>query len=354
MAGPYGDLHDILNRMATDNLAKQLSCSWYIPGGAPIRWPTRSSSRWRRRGSRSSTPRAITTPLPAGGFPGETPYIMQVGGTTLTTSGPGGAWVSETVWNWGSGIGSGGGISTRYAIPSYQTDISMTPNQGSTTMRNIPDVALTADNVYVRADGRDYDVGGTSCAAPLWAGFTALVNQQAVASGRPVVGFINPAVDAIGHAANYTTCFHDITTGNNTSSSSPTKFYAVAGYDLCTGWGTPAGQSLINALATPDPLLITPAGLAFSGGVGGPFSPNPGWLTLTNTGTNALSWTLVNTSAWFNVSPASGTLLPGGPAASVSVSVDASANALSAGRLYRRAGVHQPDAAAWPKPARWP
>jgi hypothetical protein len=235
------------------------------------------------------------------------------------------------VWNWGGGIGSGGGISTRYAIPSYQADISMTLNQGSTTMRNIPDVALTADNVYVRANARGYNVGGTSCAAPLWAGFTALVNQQAVGSGRPVVGFINPAVDAIGHASSYTSCFHDITTGDNTRPGSSTKFFAVAGYDLCTGWGTPGGQRLINALATPDALLISPPALAFSGLVGGPFSPNPGWLTLTNTGTNALIWTLVNTSAWFNVSPASGSLAPGGAAASVSVSVDASAGALSPG-----------------------
>ena len=332
MAGPYGNWHDILNRMATDNLAKQLSCSWYMPGGGADPVADQILQQMAAQGqsffNASGDYDAFTGPVD---FPGETPYIVQVGGTTLTTSGPGGAWVSETVWNRGGGIGSGGGISTRYAIPSYQADISMTLNQGSTTMRNIPDVALTAENVYVRADGQDYSVGGTSCAAPLWAGFTALVNQQAVASGRPVVGFINPAVDAIGHAATYTACFHDITTGNNTSPSSPTKFYAVAGYDLCTGWGTPAGQSLINALATPDPLLMSPAGLAFSGRVGGPFSPNPGWLTLTNTGTNALSWTLVNTSAWFNVSPTSGTLVPGGAAASVSVSVDASAKALPAG-----------------------
>ena len=147
------------------------------------------------------------------------------------------------------------------------------------------------------------------------------------------MGFINPAADVIGGGSRYTTCFHDITTGNNTSSGSPSKFYAVAGYDLCTGWGTPAGQNLINALATPDSLLVILAGLAFSGGVGGPFSPSPGWLTLTNSGTNALSWTLVNTSSWFNVSPTSGILQPGGLAASVSVSVDASANTLAAG-LY--------------------
>ena len=332
MAPNPSPFDDLLNRMATDNLAKQLSCSWYIPGGGPDPVADQIFQQMAAQGqsffNASGDYDAFTGPVD---FPGETPYIVQVGGTTLTTSGPGGAWVSETVWNWGGGIGSGGGISTRYTIPSYQADISMTLNEGSTMMRNIPDVALTADNVYVRVDGSDWEGGGTSCAAPLWAGFTALVNQKAVASGRPTVGFINPAVDAIGHAANYTACFHDIITGNNTSPSSPSQFYAVTGYDLCTGWGTPAGQNLINALANPDPLSISPVTLAFAGNVGGPFSPSQGWLTLTNTGTNGFNWTLVNTSAWFDVSPTSGTLLPGGPAASVSVLVDPSAAGLSAG-----------------------
>ena len=81
----------------------------------------------------------------------------------------------------------------------------------------------------------------------------ALINQQAAATGKPPIGFMNPAIYEIGAATNYASVFHDIITGNNTSSSSPTKFYAVAGYDLCTGWGTPAGQNLINALA---PLVI--------------------------------------------------------------------------------------------------
>ena len=125
-------------------------------------------------------------------------------------------------------------------------------------MRNVPDVALTADNVYVRADGGDQNVGGTSCASPLWAGFTALINQEAVLSGRPTVGFINPALDAIGTGQSYTTCFHDITTGNNTSFASPTRFFAEPGYDLCTGWGVPAGQNLITALGDPDPLGVLP------------------------------------------------------------------------------------------------
>ena len=80
--------------------------------------------------------------------------------------------------------------------------------------------------------------------------FAALVNQQAAANGRPSVGFINPAIYAIGQGSGYTPAFHDITTGNNTNSASPTNFFAVPGYDLCTGWGSPAGSNLINALTT--------------------------------------------------------------------------------------------------------
>ena len=190
-------------------------------------------------------------------FPSDNPYITQVGGTTLTTSGPGGAWQSETVWNWGYDPltgeywGSSGGISTQYPIPAWQTNVNMSANQGSRTMRNIPDVALTADNVYVRSAGLDDNYGGTSCAAPLWAGLTALINEQAAAGGKSPPGFLNPAIYAIGLGTNYARCFHDITTGNNTWSGSPNRFFAVPGYDLCTGWGTPQGAALINALITP-------------------------------------------------------------------------------------------------------
>ena len=179
-----------------------------------------------------------------------------MGGTTLTTTGPGGAYTSETVWNWGSFqgsfTGSSGGVSPYYGIPDYQLGISMTANQGSTTKRNIPDVALTADGLYVvYNNGTAAVFGGTSGAAPLWAAFTALINQQASANGSPQLVSSNPALYAIGKGPNYTSCFHDITAGNNFSSSSPTKYSAVAGYDLCTGWGTPIGNSLINALSGP-------------------------------------------------------------------------------------------------------
>ena len=98
----------------------------------------------------------------------------------------------------------------------------MAGNQGSTTLRNIPDVALTADGIYIIADnGTSYSIGGTSAAAPLWAGYTALINQQAVLSGSPTVGFLNPAIYAIGKGTNYTLNFHDVTAGNNTNANRP-------------------------------------------------------------------------------------------------------------------------------------
>jgi len=93
-------------------------------------------------------------------------------------SGGGGSWSSETVWNWGNNTGTAGGISSNYTIPSWQTTVSMALNNGSTVYRNFPDVAMTADAVeVVYNNGSSNIFGGTSCAAPLWAGFTALANQ---------------------------------------------------------------------------------------------------------------------------------------------------------------------------------
>ena len=125
-------------------------------------------------------------------------------------------------------------------------------------MRNVPDVALTADNVYVvHGYGKTNTTGGTSAATPLWAGFTALVNQQAATAGLPPVGFLNPALYAIGREPAFASVFHDITTGNNTWSGSPNLFFAVPGYDLCTGWGTPNGTNFINILTRLAPWIIS-------------------------------------------------------------------------------------------------
>ncbi|HVM50176.1 MAG TPA: choice-of-anchor tandem repeat GloVer-containing protein [Candidatus Acidoferrum sp.] len=325
--------HTVLNRMASDNLAKQMSCSWYIPGGPadPVadqifeEMATQGQSFYNASGDDD----AYTGPID---FPGDTPYITQVGGTTLTTSGPGGPWVTEKVWNAGSGTGSGGGVSTSYTIPSYQTNISMVANLGSTTMRNTPDVAMPADNVYVRCDGQDYDVGGTSCAAPLWAGFNALINEAALASGEPYVGFVNPAVYALGKTAALTANFHDITIGNNYSPSSPTKFPAVPGYDLCTGWGTPLGTNLIYSIGVPEALRISPsAAMLFTGPVGGPITPTNNSFTLTNKALGSLDWAVGKDASWLSIAATSGTLTGGGPSTNVTVRPNVQALSLPAG-----------------------
>jgi len=329
---------DVLNRMATDDVANQLSASWTYSIDAATeqifqQFAAQGQSFFNASGDGDAYVGSVAPPS-------DDPNLTSVGGTTLTTSGPGGAWVSETVWNWdvdyGSyydGEGTGGGISTTYTIPAWQTNLSMAANQGSTVFRNVPDVALVADNVFVVADnGLSGAVGGTSCATPLWAAFTALANEQAVASGRPLLGFLNPAIYALGQSASYSNCFNDITTGNNTWSQSPTNFYAVAGYDLCTGWGTPAGSNLINLLAPLDALQISSlGGFSSSGAVGGPLTPSSQSYVLTNIGSAALQWAAGATVPWLNVSPHGGALTPGGAAAIVVVSLNAAASNLFLG-----------------------
>jgi len=328
--GPSGIPNDILSAMASSNQVKQLSCSWGWSGGPTTTTDTifkQMAAQGQSFFNASGDGDAFTTGSSSyngvdntslANTPSSCPYITQVGGTTLTTTGPGGSWSSETVWNWGvtsSGYeGSSGGISSYYTIPTWQTNINMTTNGGSTTYRNIPDVAFTADNVEViYGSGTTGTFGGTSCAAPLWAGLTALINQQAVSAGKTNVGFLNPALYALAKTNVYTVSFHDITTGNNVTTSSPSLFYAKPGYDLCTGWGTPSGQALINVLSgvTNWLGLLTSSGFASAGPVGGPFSVTNQIVTLTNVGATALTWSLINTSVWLTASVTNGTLASG-------------------------------------------
>ncbi len=350
--------NSVLNAMAASNTVKNLSSSWGWSGGPSTttdaifqNMAAQGQSFFNASGDSdaftagsSSTNGVDNTSL--ANTPSSSPYITQVGGTTLTT-GSSAAYASETSWNWGYDsnaggyIGTSGGVSSYYNIPRWQTSISMTANLGSTTQRNIPDVALTADNVYVISGGSGAggSVGGTSCAAPLWAGFMALVNQQLAALtgiATNSVGFINPAVYSIGKGLNpnysYAACFHDTTNGNNFWPSSPANYPAVAGYDLCTGWGTPNGQNLINALSPPsDTLVITPPSGFTAGGVaGGTFSPSSQNYLLTNASAASLVWSLVNTSAWLNAS-ATGGILPANGTSGVTISLNAAASSLSVG-----------------------
>jgi hypothetical protein len=167
----------------------------------------------------------------------------------------------------------------------------------------------------------------------LWAAFTALVNQQAAAAGKSTVGFINQAIYTIGASSGYATDFHDITTGNNYSSSSPSKFPAASGYDLCTGLGTPSGAPLINALAPiPTSLDVSPTvTFASTGPVGGPFTPATNSYVLTNPGTSSsLAWTASASQSWLSLSATSGTLAASG-STTVTASINAGANTLASG-----------------------
>jgi hypothetical protein len=111
--------------------------------------------------------------------------------------------------------------------------------------------------------------GGTSFAAPRWAGFIALVNQQAAAQGKSSLGFIDPALYAIGESSDYGSDFHDIVSGTNDCCGQTVWYSAVPGYDLVTGWGSANGQALINALAGGYTLSASPSSLTISEGGSG-------------------------------------------------------------------------------------
>lgn len=253
---------DIFNAMASEDLCKQLSLSWHWEPAEPkndqdedifTEFAAQGQSFFAASGDWGAFPTPIDYYYPA-----ESPNVIAVGGTDLTTNGAGGSWDGETAWTYSSG-----GVSPdQFAIPSYQqlSGVINSSNRGSTVYRNILDVAMEAnnDNYYcdegVCSASDTQGVGGTSYAAPRWAGFMALVNQQAVADGKSPVGFIDNYIYPIGVGSSYTTDFHEITIGDNycydldPSYCGPTYYNAVAGYNLVTGWGSPNGQNLIDAL----------------------------------------------------------------------------------------------------------
>ena len=176
-------------------------------------------------------------------WPADNAYVVSVGGTDLVTASAAGPWQSETAW-----ADSGGGISPdKIAIPSWQqlSGVINSSNKGSTTYRNGPDVAANANfTFYTCGDQQACQSnywGGTSFAAPMWAAYIALVNQQLANNGKPTIGFINPTIYAQNVTSSYGTDFHDITSGTSGSYS------AVKGFDLVTGWGSP-NAGLIAAL----------------------------------------------------------------------------------------------------------
>ncbi|MFJ6212759.1 protease pro-enzyme activation domain-containing protein [Streptomyces sp. NPDC092296] len=181
-------------------------------------------------GSRDCTRSTSGSKVKAVDFPASDPYNTGVGGTNLSLSG--GAYGSEKAWS-----SSGGGTSTVFGKPSWQT--------GSGSGRTVPDVASNADpnsGFAIYTAGKWAVYGGTSAAAPLWSGYSALYNQRAAAASKAKLGSANAAIYQLAGGSGYSAAFHDTTSGSNQD------FATATGYDQVTGWGSPIADGLTNAL----------------------------------------------------------------------------------------------------------
>jgi subtilase family serine protease len=195
------------------------------------------------------------TPVKEANLPASDPLVLAAGGTTLTASHTTGRYIGETGWGLPYGTAgtqfqaSGGGFSHLFARPSYQSGL---PAAGSG--RGVPDVASDAAPhtglaLVISAGGDGYTIrgsGGTSAAAPLWAGVIALADQYA----RRHLGFVNAAIYRIARTSN--SAFHHITTGNNSASFPPHTiigYQAGRGWAPVTGWGSPNARVLVPLLA---------------------------------------------------------------------------------------------------------
>lgn len=172
-------------------------------------------------------------------FPASSPFALGCGGTKVTAAS--GKITSEVVWNEDPlRSATGGGVSDVFAVPSYQSGAGVPPsaNDDKHKGRGVPDVAGDADpatGYRTRVDGEEGVIGGTSAVAPLWAGLIALCNQKLTAPA----GFINPLL--YGPAGGNAVC-RDVTQGDNGA------YQAKAGWDPCTGWGSPDGTKLLALL----------------------------------------------------------------------------------------------------------
>jgi subtilase family serine protease len=211
--------------------------------------------------------------------PGSQPLVTCVGGTTLFT-GLGEQYLGEEVWN-DLGIGhgaTGGGVSSYWPIPSYQSPTLVTSNGGSSTARNVPDVGAMADpltgvGVYTKAAGGWTQIGGTSLSAPVWSGYISILNsglQYLTDLKTPQVGFFNTLLYfAVGGGLFPAGSLYPVLDGSNGN----LDLYGTAGYNAgeyynnCTGLGSlwgPFGYQIVMVSGTdkgapppPDRITVT-------------------------------------------------------------------------------------------------
>ena len=204
----------------------------------------------------------------AASTPASDPLVTGVGGTTLNADGNTGAYIGETAWTeplFGCNPPavkkqdincSGGGFSTIYSRPSFQSSI------GGSGGRGVPDVGYNAGinggvlthcgicNLLNGLDPTDPTIfflfGGTSAGSPQWAGITAVGDQIA---GRRL-GELNAALYTVGGSANYASALHDETVGSNFVQEIHTGYNTARNWDPVTGLGSPNTAALL-------PLLIS-------------------------------------------------------------------------------------------------
>ncbi len=177
--------------------------------------------------------------------PASLPSVTGVGGTSLSTTSDGG-YVGETTWSEPLlSQGTGGGVSSTFPQPSWQTGTGTGGQYDPNRMRQVPDVAADADlntGTVVVNNGQPVG-GGTSLATPMWAGFTALIDQYLTGHGGHPIGLLNPLLYSLANGHPSYPPLHDITVGGN-------DFYpAGTGYDMTTGLGSPNVWNLARDLA---------------------------------------------------------------------------------------------------------
>lgn len=277
--GPNTDagVLDTYNRIASDNTAKIVSTSWgSSENGETQSFLNSENSIFQQMAAQGQSVFAASGD--SGAYddtgnpslltvddPSSQPYVTSVGGTTLNLTL--GSYGAESSWGTSaSGMGSGGGFSAVWSMPSWQAGLADVANKGSNSKRMVPDVALDANpatgySIYVA--GAWYAIGGTSAAAPLWAAFTAQVNQARLSANLSRLGFASPSIYQVAQSSLRSSCFHDVADG------STNLFYpANVGYDLSTGWGSPKGSALLAALSAASLPPSPPANVATSGAAG--------------------------------------------------------------------------------------
>ncbi|GLV57180.1 pseudomonapepsin [Dictyobacter sp. S3.2.2.5] len=267
-------VNDTYNRIVTDNQAQVVSVSWgeceAQSGSAELQTLDGIFKQAAAQGisvfaaSGDSGAYDCNDLNLAVDSPASDPYVTGVGGTNLQLANSGG-YGSESAWSSPTdtqrspnGAGGGGGLSNTFNKPDWQTGPGV-DNQNSNGMREVPDVAADADPasgyaVYCTVaasscpSSGDVTVGGTSAAAPLWAGSTALLNDFLQQHGQQRVGWINPMLYQLASNQQTYAPFHDVTTGNNL------HYMAGPNYDLTTGLGSPDVYNIardgINGTAT--------------------------------------------------------------------------------------------------------